>query len=104
MKNIKDDISDERMHMWISLNVNIWSNLRGNVIISIGHNIGNNIYAFQAPSPIDEITIYAITGRKMITFIPHTNQTEINLSSLPDGFYICYVQTEHEKKVYKIVK
>ena len=44
MKNIKDDISDERMHMWISLNVNIWSNLRGNVIISIGHNIGNNIY------------------------------------------------------------
>ena len=67
-------------------------------------NNGNGIYAFQAQSQIEKIITYDITGKKMKTYIPHSDETEINLSFLPKGFYLCSIQTKWKKYVYKIVK
>ncbi|MNF29642.1 hypothetical protein D3C84_103510 [compost metagenome] len=65
--------------------------------------VKNNL-TIQNTSIIDEIALYSITGKTVLTKKIKTLRSEIDLSALSSGIYFLKVKSEGEEKTVKIIK
>lgn len=65
--------------------------------------VKNNL-TIQNTSIIDEIALYSITGKTVLTKKIKTLRSEIDLSTLSSGIYFLKVKSEGEEKTVKIIK
>jgi hypothetical protein len=62
------------------------------------------VFTIQAPIGISIVNIYNITGMRVYERTCTTTETEIDISSLPSGVYMVYVQCGDKQYVSKVVK
>jgi hypothetical protein len=71
---------------------------------SVYPNPASNNLNLSASKNIDSVEIFNLIGQKVMTVIPNSNTTSINVSSLNSGVYIVKATIQGTKGSYKFVK
>jgi len=82
----------------LGLNDNVFSNL------VVYPNPVNNELFIRNSEPIKAVTIFAITGQKLLHLAPNNTSVKINTDRLQSGVYFAHIEANGDKKVIKVIK
>ena len=106
MQLINTDLDNSLAASWeasdnITLSTNQFSLNSG---ITIYPNPLNDFVNINAKENIENIIIYDVSGKIVKTFQVNATQTQLNLSSLANGFYFMKISSNTGFKLEKIIK
>lgn len=85
-------------------NVSVESEIDANALITVFPNPVSRILHVQAKTPIEDIEILDVSGRKVLSLQAKRSDVEIDVSDLPNGIYIVKTITANDIQTCKIVK
>lgn len=73
-------------------------------IVSLYPNPVNDILTINTSSPVSTITVYSLTGQKVLTANPDSNQSVLSMAPLQAGMYFVKVTTASGSETVRVVK
>lgn len=80
------------------------NNVVNTTIISLYPNPVNELLTVSANSTINTLTVYTLTGQKVLTTSPDTAQTTLSMGSLQAGMYFLRISTASGSETVRVVK
>lgn len=80
------------------------NNTANKTITSLYPNPVNDVLTINANNTVTAVAVYSLTGQKVLTATPNSNQTLLNMGSLQAGMYFVRVNTASGSETIRVLK